>query len=88
MPECHPRSARAANPVLTALLAREQALAEGERVHAIKAKGKRQKPKGKGQKNVADRQDLGERLLVYAARIVKLVSCASHATGSACLRCR
>jgi hypothetical protein len=45
---------------------------EGERVHAIKAKTKRQK--AKGQKNVAGRQDLGERLLVYAARIVKLVA--------------
>ena len=59
-------------PLLTALLAREQVLAEGERVHAIKAKGKNQK--AKGQKNVAGRQDLGERLLVYAARIVKLVA--------------
>jgi four helix bundle protein len=56
------------------LLARDQAPAEGERVQAIKAKGKNQKAKGKGKKTVADRQDLGERLLVYAARIVKLVA--------------
>jgi hypothetical protein len=40
-------------------LAREHVLAEGEHVHAIKAKGKNQKAKtkrqkAKGQKNVAD----------------------------------
>jgi four helix bundle protein len=60
--------------VFASLLTRDQVLAEGERVHAIKAKGKRQRAKGKGQENVVDRQDLGERLLVYAARIVKLVA--------------
>ena len=41
-------------------------MTEGERVRAIKA--------SKVQKNVVDRQDLGERLLIYAARIVKLVA--------------
>jgi threonine dehydrogenase-like Zn-dependent dehydrogenase len=39
-------------------LARDQAPDEGERVQAIKAKGKNQKAKGKGKKTVADRQDL------------------------------
>jgi four helix bundle protein len=56
------------------LLARKQTVAESKRVHAVKAKGKRQKAKGKRHQNVAGRQDLGERLLVYAARIVKLVA--------------
>src|SRR4030095_3057975 len=69
---CEAPHRRAPQPGLGAWLAGEQALAEGERVHAVKAKGKNQKAKGKGRRTWASAR-ISENGLVYA-RVVKLVA--------------